>query len=87
MAKKIKKATPVEMYDEMITRRGTQAMEVSAEIYVTHYEMETLFGPRCNDYEPGCACCKAWLSWDSSGKVTVNLHRNKLIALIVEGKI
>lgn len=19
-----------------------------------------LFGPRCSDYEPGCACCEAW---------------------------
>lgn len=91
MAKKVsfirRKATPVEMYDQMISKRGTQAIEGSAEIYLTHHEMEKIFGSRCNDYEPSCACCKAWLGWDSNGKATVNFDRNKLVMFILEGKI
>ena len=87
MAKKKRKATPVELYDQMIKLRGTQAIEGSAEIYLTHYEMEKIFGVRCNDYEPSCACCKAWLSWDENGKATVNFDRAKLVALILGGRI
>ena len=91
MAKKVRfvrrKATSAEMYDQMILKRGTQAIEGSAEIYLTHYEMEKLFGARCDDYEPGCACCKAWLSWDSTGKATVTFDRNMLVALMLGKRI
>ena len=91
MAKKVRfvkrKATQSEMYNQMIIQRGTQATSVSAEVHLTHYEMEKIFGPRCNDYDPRCSSCNAWLNWDSTGKATLTFGRNELVTLMLKGKI
>lgn len=66
----------------MRERYGTQTNWVSAEIYLTSHEMEEVFGPRCEEYEPLCACCSAWLQWNRTGKATVELERDEVLKLI-----
>lgn len=31
--------------------------------------MERYWGPRCEEYEPGCSCCEAWNKYLRNGKV------------------
>ena len=66
----------------MKERYGTQTSWVSAEIYLTAPEMEEVFGPRCEEYEPLCACCSAWNQWNRTGKVTVDLERDEVLKIL-----
>jgi hypothetical protein len=44
-------------------------------VYLTATEVTEFFGKRCDDYEPLCACCKAWIEWQETGMVTFTIGR------------
>jgi len=40
-------------------------------------------GQACEDYDPLCACCRAWVEWNTNEKkVTIGLERDKIIDLL-----
>lgn len=84
---KAKKLTPQEQHDYMLSRWGTQANWGDAELYLTSDEMEEYFGPACEEFEPYCGNCKAWLEWNSTGKTTISFERDKFVNLLREGKL
>jgi hypothetical protein len=85
--KHVKKPTPQEQYDYMISRYGTSAKWVDAQVHLTQDEMMEYFGDVCEEFDPYCGCCKGWLEWNSTGKATISLERDKLAKLIIEGKL
>ncbi len=84
---KPKKMTSQEQYNHMITRWGTQAKWGDAEVYLTADEMEDYFGPVCEEFNPYCGNCKAWLEWNSTGKTTVSFERDKFVEFLLQGKL
>lgn len=91
MAKKKSKKKKAASWDQekclanMRERFGTQSNWVRAEVYMTAHEVEEFFGPQCDEYEPYCGCCKAWLEWNETGKVTVTwIERHELLKLMHE---
>lgn len=66
----------------MRTKYGSQMDIVSATIYLTSYEVETYFGQKCDQYDPYCPVCKAWLQWNTTGTVTIELDRSDIMRLL-----
>jgi hypothetical protein len=84
---KPKKLTPQEQYDYMISRWGTSAKWGDAQVHLTSDEMEEYFGTVCEEFNPYCGNCKAWLEWNGTGKATVSFERDKFVKLLLEGKM
>lgn len=84
---KSKKMTAQEQYDYMISRWGTNAKLGEAKLHLTADEMEKYFGPRCEEFDPYCGNCTAWLEWNSNGKTSILFDRDKFVKLLSEGKI
>lgn len=66
----------------MVERYGTQTRWADLEVYLTAPEVESCYGPRCKDFEPGCACCEAWLQWNKTGKVSITVSRDEALKLL-----
>lgn len=67
----------------MRERYGTQSNWARAEVYMTAHEVEEFFGRQCEDFDPGCGTCKAWLEWNETGKVTLDwIERDDLLKLM-----
>jgi hypothetical protein len=81
MAKK-KKPTQNQCIKNMRSRYGTESDYVNAEVYMTGPEVEEAFGPMCERYEPLCSCCRAWVQWNTTGKVTVTLCRDEVLEIL-----
>jgi len=71
-----------QQYKNMITRFGTDCLHVDVNIAMTFSEMKKTFGKQCEEYEPCCVCCRAWLEWNTKGKVTVVVDRADIIKLL-----
>jgi len=71
--------------DNMRSRYGTQTNWADVEVYMTAHEVEAYFGPRCEDYEPLCGCCDAWLQWQRTGKVKITITREEALKAIKDG--
>lgn len=69
-------------YEIILKQYGTRVNHGTARVYLTHDEMVHYFGERCDDYEPGCAVCKNWLSWDETGEVVFEFDRDKFLEFI-----
>lgn len=61
---------------------GSSMDYVDIVLPMTYSEVENYFGPQCEDYEPLCACCCAWIEWQKTKKVTVSINREKIIELL-----
>jgi hypothetical protein len=48
---------------ERMLRRETDIVLTRMKRYVTEY-----FGPRCEEFDAGCACCGAWKHYDAFEK-------------------
>lgn len=46
---------------------------------VTKEELLRVVGPKCAEYEPGCACCEAHLQWQREGTMDVLVERSYLV--------
>lgn len=68
-----------EQEDYMIQRYGTSCKWVDVSIHLTYQEMIDYFGPQCDEYEPLCANCTNWVSWQKTGKAIVAFEREELI--------
>ena len=79
---KSKKKIHDENLKQMISRYGTNSMWGEAELYLTYDEVEKYYGKECEEYEPLCGCCKAWVEWQQKGKVTVMFEREKFVKLM-----
>lgn len=66
----------------MQERYGTQTQWADVEVYLSAAEVESCFGPRCEEYEPYCACCQAWFQWQKTGKVSVTITRDEALKLL-----
>jgi len=86
MAKKFKKtAWTKEQQTKFLKKRfGTNVNYVEATVPMAAFEVEEIFGKMCEEYEPLCGCCSAWLEWNKTGKVTVTLERNEIIKWLTE---
>jgi len=75
---------PEQQLQDLETRFGTSANIVYVTLHMTHYEVEQYFGPQCEDYEPLCGCCRAWIEWHTNHqhKVTVSIDRKDIIKLL-----
>lgn len=84
MKKKAKKTvwSQKKCLEHMLTRYGTQANWVEANVYMTAHEVEKTYGPRCEDYEPLCACCQAWTQWNQTGTVLVTMERDEVLKVL-----
>ena len=67
---------------QLQNRYGNQHLFATVEAYLTSEEVSEFYGPRCSDYEPLCACCKAWIQWSETGKVTFAVSRKLALQLI-----
>ena len=69
---------------DLETRFGTSANIVYVTLHMTYHEVEQNFGPQCEDYEPLCGCCRAWVEWHTNHqhKVTVSIDRKDIIKLL-----
>ena len=86
MKKKQKKPTkktrlsPNDQKKALLSRYGTNANWVDVTLPMTYDEMNEHFGPMCEDFEPLCVCCRAWVQWHTSEqRVTVSLEREAII--------
>lgn len=43
-------------------------------------ELIELYGERCPDFEPGCACCDAWEMWDLHAYGALRAELDEVIA-------
>lgn len=43
---------------------------LAAEAFLAHFRrfVAEQFGERCEDYEPGCACCDMWKLYDETAR-------------------
>lgn len=62
---------------------GTSMNDVDVTIPMTYSEVESFFGPQCDEYEPLCGCCSAWMEWSKTNKVTVSINRQQVIDLLL----
>jgi hypothetical protein len=72
----------VSVNQQLQNRYGNQHLHANVEAYLTSDDVREFFGPRCSDYEPLCACCKAWIQWNETGKVTFTVGRTLALKLI-----
>jgi hypothetical protein len=61
---------------------GKKINYVDIEIYATHNELEDIFGPECERFDPLCICCSAHLQWQKTNKITVTLERDKILSML-----
>jgi hypothetical protein len=73
-----------EQVKKMVERYGTSSLWVNVELHLTYDEMITYFGEQCEDYEPLCANCSNWVSWQKTGKATIMMERSDLTKIIFE---
>lgn len=85
--KKSKEEIHAEQLQHMKDRYGTNSMWGNANLYLTHDEVENYFGPQCEDYNPQCGCCKAWLEWHETGRVNIIFEREDFVRLMGSGEI
>lgn len=71
-----------EQTKRMVERYGTSSLWVDVELYLTHDEMTTYFGEQCDDYDPMCANCVNWVSWNKTGKATISIERSDLLKIV-----
>ena len=78
--KKQKLISPKAQKETLIGRYGTNANWVDVTLPMTYDEMNEHFGSMCEDFEPLCVCCRAWVQWHTSEqRVTVSLEREAII--------
>lgn len=77
-----KQIKPKEQLANLRKRFGTNSDYVEVTLYMTFSEMKKFFGKQCDEYEPSCACCSAWLEWHKTQKATVVLERTDIIKLL-----
>lgn len=62
---------------------GHSINHVDVTLPMTYNEVLSYFGPPCEEYEPLCGCCRAWVEWQTSGqRVTITLERDEVIKMI-----
>lgn len=76
------KMSPEEQLKSLKETFGTNMNYVDVVIPVTYSEVEQYYGKQCEEYEPLCACCNAWLEWQKSKKVTFTFSREELLNLL-----
>jgi hypothetical protein len=53
---------------------------VEVTIPLTENEMIDIWGENCDEYEHGCALCRAWHEWNTNNhKVTVVVSRDSIV--------
>jgi hypothetical protein len=79
-SKPVSSATQTKLLKE---KYGTSMNWVDVTLPMTYHEMEEHFGPMCEEFEPLCACCRAWVQWHTSEqRVTVSLERNAVLKIM-----
>jgi hypothetical protein len=73
---------PKEQLEALKKRFGTNGEYIEVTLPMTYSEVEKYFGKQCDDYEPLCGCCAAWIQWHKTNKVTVTLERRDIIKLL-----
>lgn len=73
---------PKEQLEALKKRFGTNGEYVEVTLPMTFSEVEKYFGKQCDDYEPLCGCCAAWIEWHKTNKATVVLERRDIIKLL-----
>jgi hypothetical protein len=87
-SKKQKQLTPAEERKQLTVRFGTDVNFVSAVMALTYTEMVRCFGEPCKTDMRGCANCDAWHEWHTSfGKVTVQMDRDSLVKMLLDGDL
>jgi len=71
-----------EQLEALKKRFGTSGEYVEVTLPMTFSEVEKFFGKQCDDYEPMCGCCAAWIEWHKTNKATVVLERRDIIKLL-----
>lgn len=71
-----------EQLEALKKRFGTNGEYVEVTLPMTFSEVEKYFGKQCDDYEPLCGCCAAWIEWHKTNKATVVLERRDIIKLL-----
>lgn len=64
-------------------RFGTSSDWVDVTLPLTNSEMLKIFGERCEEFEPYCMNCSAWLEWNRTGKATVSVERTDVVKLLI----
>lgn len=83
MAKHFKSLMKTKEQLEALKKRfGTNGEYVEVTLPMTFSEVEKYFGKQCDDYEPLCGCCAAWIEWHKTNKATVVLERRDIIKLL-----
>lgn len=85
--KKSKEEIHAENLQYMKERYGTSSNWGEAKLYLTHDEVKDYFGEECEEYHPLCGCCKAWLEWQTTGKVTILFEREDFVRLMGSGEL
>ena len=69
--------------DALKVAYGTSLEWVYVTIPMTYNQVKDYFGPQCEEHDPLCACCRAWVEWNTNEKkVTVSLKRDEIIDLL-----
>jgi hypothetical protein len=79
-----KMPSPEQQKKSMIERYGTSCNWVDVQVHLTYQEMLDIFGKKCEDYEPLCELCSAWLMWNKTGKAEVLLERDEIIKIMTK---
>jgi hypothetical protein len=86
MAKKSKMMNAAQQKVALKKRHGSSVNWVDVTLPLTYDEVLAHFGPQCEDYEPMCGCCRAWVQWHTSEqRVTVSVERDAILKAMGDG--
>jgi len=64
------RATLLEVVEGSMNIDGQYDRDTGAMLFQLHHYIETWVGPRCPEYEGGCAVCYMWAIYDKLAKYT-----------------
>jgi len=71
---------------ELLKKRyGDSLNDVDVTLPMTYNEVLNYFGKQCEEFNPQCGCCRAWVQWNTTGqKVTISLDRDVVLKVLKE---